>query len=317
MKWPRRMGLLLAMALMAASIYAGLQIYLRHTVNRHLEAFVQTTAAISGIQYARLDVRLLPFGVELQQVALKPAGGADPIPIRRVHLDRFQPGAVFPDQLSLDLDGVRIPNTHPAVDPIRFLLKRVALKTLLIDLRIRLVHDASQAGTWHGHLELQVQRMGILRGALVVDNLDANGVLQAFDNPFNWLAVLPPAGIRTMVWEFEDNGLVARIVADRARRSDMTPAAARQHIRQGIEAAARHERIWPLGRLLSEYVADPVRIGYYTGNPEPVYLGRLLWSRSIRDGLRPLQVSGYRAPTPRLTPWVTAATSSPGKPPRL
>ena len=70
-----------------------------------------------------------------------------------------------------------------------------------------------------------------------------------------------------------------------------------------------------LGRLLADFVAAPVRIGYYTGNAEPVYLGRLLWSPEIRDWCRAMQVGGYRPPSPRLNPWETSAASIPGKPP--
>lgn len=256
------------------------------------------------------------MGIELRQVTLQPAGGAAPIPINHAHLEHFQPGRTVPDRLTLNLDGIRVHQTHPAADPIRNLMQRLDLKTLTMDLHIRLAHDEKQANAWRGHVELQINHAGILRIAMAIENLEADGVLRALDNPLNWMAVLPPVGIRTIAGEFEDDGLVDRIVADRARRTGLTPAAARQRIRKELETAARKKKMSQLGGLLSEFVADPVRIGYYSGNPQPVYLGGLLWSRKVRDWLRALQITGYRAQTPRVNPWMMSAAAIAGKPPR-
>jgi hypothetical protein len=310
------MSFLLAAVLLGAAIYAGARIGLRQMVNRQLAAAVQNTPGLDDIQYEHLEIRLRPLGLELVQVTLKSSGSVDPIPIRRAKLTRFTPGQALPRQLSVFLDDIRIPATHPALEPLRAPLQRLALKSLDMDLDLRLVQVASQAKAWRGQVELQVQQAGTLRVALAVDNLDMDGVLRAIDHPVNWMTVLPPTGIRAMALEYEDDGLVDRMVVDRARRTGQPPAAARQHFRQTIEAAARREKILPLGRLLSTFVADPIRIGYYTGNSEPVYLGRLLWARRIGGWLHPLEVRGYRASTPRVNSWVTSTAAIPEKPPQ-
>lgn len=317
MKRRRRLHFLLTAALIAAALYTGLQFYLHQMVKRHLQTVVQATPAIEDIRYARLNVRMLPFRIELRQVALQPAGGAAPIPISQVHLDHFQPGRKVPDRLALSLNGIRVQQTHPTANHIRNHMQRLGIRTLVMDLHIRLAHDERQKNAWRGHVEIKIQQAGILRIAMVIENLDADGVLQALDNPLYWMAVLPPVGIRKIAGEFENGGLVERIVADRTRRTGLTPAGARQQIRKEIEVAARKKKISPLGGLLSEFVADPVRIGYYTGNPEPVYLGGLLWSRRVRDWLKPLLIRGYRASTPRVTPWTDSAAAMAAKPPLL
>ncbi len=306
---------MLAAAVIAAAMYAGLQIYLHHAVDRHLQAAVRTTPELTDIRYGHMDVSLLPFGVELRNVELVTAGGARPIPIRRVNLNRFTAGRVLPEHLALSLYGARIHHTHPAAGPIDNLMQRLAMDTLDIDIHIRLVKDPVQENAWCGHVELHVRPAGILRLALAVDHLDEDGMARALDNPLNWLAVLPPVGIRAAALEFEEGGLVTRIISDRARRSGLTPAAARRRIGQEIETAARRKKILPLGHLLSAFVSDPVRIGYYTGNVTPVYMGRLMWSRRVRDWLRPLQVRGALASAPRNVPWMTTAAAIPGKPP--
>jgi hypothetical protein len=186
-----------------------------------------------------------------------------------------------------------------------------------MDLDLRLVQVASQVKAWRGQVELQVQQAGTLRVALAVENLDMEGVLRAAGQPVNWMAVLPPTGIRAVALEYEDEGLVERMVAGRARGAGQSPAAVREHFRQAIEAEARREKILPLGRLLSAFVADPLRIGYYTGNAEPVYLGRLLWVRRIGGWLQPFEIKGYRSATPRTNPWIPSTAAIPEKPPQL
>ena len=311
------MVFLLAAALLAAAGYIGLQIYLRYTVERHLQAAVLATPALTDITYGRLVIRLRPFGLELREVRLVSTGGIDPIPIRLVDLNRFTPGRPLPRHLSLALRDVRMSAVHPAVAPLQDLLEHLGLENLALDLDLNLEQIPNPVNSWRGHVELRIQQAGTLRLALAVDNLNANGILRAIENPVEWWRVLPPIGIRAGVVEFEDEGLVERIVAARARHTGLTPSAARRLVRADIEAAAQRYGILPLGRLLSEFAAAPARIGYYTGNTEPVYMGRLLLSRDVRDGLTALQVAGYRASSPRAMAWVSAAASIPGKPPRL
>jgi hypothetical protein len=310
-------GFLLAAVLLAVAIYAGVRIGLRHMVNRQLAAAVQATPGLDDIQYARLEIRLRPLGLELVQVALKPSEGAAPIPIRRVRIARFTAGRTLPRQLSLFLDDIRIHAAHPALGPFQTAIQRLALKSLDMDLNLRLVQVENRPKAWRGQVELQVQQAGTLRVALAVDNLDMERVRRAIDQPINWMTVLPPTGIRAMAVEYEDEGLVERMVAARARGTGQPPAAVRQHFRQAIEAAARREKILPLGRLLSAFVTDPLRIGYYTGNAEPVYLGRLLWIRRIGGWLQPFEIKGYRSATPRTNPWIPSTAAIPEKPPQL
>ncbi len=306
---------LLATVLFAAAIYAGLQVYLRHLVDRHLQAAVLAAPGLDDIQYGRLAIDLLPFGLRFDEVVLKPAGGFDPIPIRRARLDQFKPGRNLPQRLDVSFEDLRLAADHPSAAPLHEALQRLAIKHIEVDLHFGLEQDAERPKAWSGHAELKVQKAGILRVALAVQNLDTEGLGRAFVKTTDWWTILTPVGIRTVAVEFEDAGLVDRMVADRARRDGSPPATARLQVRQAIEAAARAEGIFPLGRLLSEFVAAPVRIGYHSGNTEPVYLARLLWLRTIRDWCLALQVTGYRPPSPRLNPWAPAAPSTPGKPP--
>ena len=317
MSWPRRAGLLLATVIIGAAIYLGLESYLRHRVDRQLQATVQAIPEVAAIDYARMDLRLHPRGIELQQVRLVPQDGAAPIPIDRIHLKRYTAGYVLPDQLAFSLYAARIPRRHPAAAQVAHLLTRLGIQALDVDLHVQMSRDAAREASWNGYLELHVRQAGILRIALAVENLNVNGILRALDNPLNWVAVLPPVGIRTAALEFEEGGLMGRIVADHARRTGVPLAVARRQIAENIDRAARKLRIRPLGEPMAAFVAAPVRIGYHSGNPEPVYLGRLLWSRKVRDWLGPLQVSGYLAQRPRDAPWTTAAIPIPGQPPRL
>ncbi len=305
----------LAAVLFAAVAYAGLQIYVRHLVDRHLQAAVLAAPALDDIQYDGLAVRLLPFRLVFDEIQLRPAGGLDPIPIRRAHLDQFKPGRNLPQRLAASLEGLRIAADHPSAAPLREILQRLGMQRIVVDVHLGLEQDAGQPKTWRGHLELQVQQIGILRVALAIENLDIERIGQASANAADWWTILTPVGIRKIAIEFEDRGGVERVVADRARRDGSLPSAARLEIRRAIEAAARREGILPLGRHLSEFVAAPVRLGYYSGNTEPVYLVRLLWSRGIRDWCLALQVTGYRPPSPRRHPWASAAASIPGIPP--
>lgn len=317
MSGPRRLGLLVATVTIAVGIYLGLQGYLRHRVDRQLQATAQAIPAIAAIDYADLEVHLRPLGIELHQVRLIPQHGAAPIPIRRIHLKRFAAGEILPDHLDVSLYAARLPHRHPAVAPVAHLLTRLEMQTLDMDMHVALARDAAREKSWRGHLELQVQQAGILRIALAVENLDVNGILRALDNPLNWMMVLPPVAIRAAALEFEEGGLVGRIVADRARRTGTTPMAARRQLAAEIERAARQRKILPLGAPLAAFVTAPVRIGYHTGNPEPVYLGRLIWSAKARDWVTPLQVAGYLAEKPRQAPWIATAITIPGRPPHL
>ena len=317
MSRPRRIGLLLAPVIIAAGVYLGLQGYLRHRVDWQLQATAQSIPQVAAIDYADMDVHLQPLSIELHQVRVVPPHGAAPIPIGRVHLKRFQAGQILPDHLDLSLYAAHLPHRHPAVAPIAHLLTRIEMQALDIDMHIQLTRDAAREHSWRGHLECQVRQAGILRFALDVENLNVHGMLRAINNPLNWLAVLPPVGIRAAALEFEDGGLVERIVAAHARRTGETPMAARRQLASVIEKAARQRKVRPWGGLMAAFVAAPVRIGYHTGNPDPVYLGRLIWSPRIRDWLAPLQVAGYLAETPRDAPWMTSAMAIPGQPPRL
>ncbi len=317
MSWPRRVGLLMAAVILAAGIYLGLRGYLRHRVARQLQATAQAIPDIAAIEFADMAVHWRPLGIELHQVRLVPQRGAAPIPIRRVHLKRFEAGEILPDHLNVSLYAARLPRHHPTVAPVAHLLKRLEMAVLDVDMHVQLVRDAARKRSWRGHLELQVRQAGILRIALAVENLDVPGILRALDNPLNWMAVLPPVGIRAAALEFEEGGLVHRIVADRARRTGKTPVAARRWLAAEIEKAARQWKIIPLGTPLAAFVAAPVRIGYHTANPEPVYLGRLMWSPKVRDWLTPLQVAGYLAQKPRKAPWIATAITTPGRPPHL
>ncbi len=315
MKRPPARILLLAAVLLAAVVYAGLQVYLRHLVDRHLQAAVLAAPGLDDIQYDRLAIDLLPFGLAFDEIVLKPAGGLDPIPIRRARLNEFKPGRSLPQRLDVSLEGLRIEADHPSAAPLHEASLRLGMEIIEIDLHLGLEQDAGRPKAWRGHAELNVHKAGILRMALAVKNLDTAEMEQAFAKASDLWTILTPVGIRTVAVEFEDAGLVDRMVADRARRAGGPPSAARLQIRQEIEAAARAEGILPLGRLLSDFVEAPVRLGYYSGNTEPVYLVRLLWSRTIRDWCLALQVKGYRPPSPRLNPWAPAAPSTPGKPP--
>jgi hypothetical protein len=307
----------MAAVTIAAGIYLGLQGHLRHRVDRQLQATAQAIPEIAAIDYADLEVHWRPLGIELHEIRLVPQNGAAPIPIRRVHLKRFKAGPILPEHLDVSLYETRLPHQHPVVAPVAHLLSRLDMQVLDIDMHIQLVRDAAREKSWRGHLELQVRQAGILRIALAVENLDVNGVLRALDNPFNWMMVLPPVAIRAAALEFEEGGLVARMVTDRARRTGTTPMAARRQLAAEIEQAARQRKIPNLGAPLAAFVAAPVRIGYHTGNPDPVYLGRLIWSPKARDWVSPLKVSGYLADEPRKAPWQATAITIPGRPPHL
>ncbi len=315
MKWRRALVCLTAVILLGVFVYTGLRTYLHHWVDRQLQATAAATPVLDDIRYARLKILLRPFRLEFQDVALKLAGGVDPLPVRRATLHQFQPGHPLPRRLALALEGIRIEDPHPAVAPLQASLRRLGMQHLDLDLGLRLEKSPGRANAWRGHAELDVRGGGILRLALAVDNLDDAAVWRALDNPDDWWRILPPVGIRAAAAEFEDGGLVDRILAAGGHGEAMTPPAARQYLRQAIETTAHREGILPLGRLLSEFIAAPVRIGYYTGNTEPVYLGRLLWSREVRTWCQALQVGGYRRPSPRRDPWMRAAVSTPGKPP--
>ena len=317
MSWTRRLGLLMAVVIFAAGIYLGLRGYLRHRVDRQLQATAEAIPHITAIDFADLAIHWRPLGIELHQVRLVPQHGAAPIPIRRVHLKRFEAGEILPDHLDVSLYAARLPRHHPTVAPVAHLLKRLEMAALDVDLHVQLARDAARKQSWRGHLELQARQAGILRIALAVENLDVHGILRALDNPLNWMAVLPPVGIRAAALEFEEGGLVGRIVADHARRTGTTPMAARRKLAADIERAARQRKILPLGTPLAAFVSAPVRIGYHTANPEPVYLGRLIWSARARDWLTPLQVAGYLAAKPRKAPWIATAITTPGQPPHL
>ena len=317
MSWPRRLGLLMAAAILITGIYLGLRGYLRHQIDRQLQATAQAIPDITAIDYADMAVHWRPMGIELHQVRLVPQHGAAPIPIRRVHLKGFEAGEILPDHLDVSLYAARLPRHHPILASVAHLLKRLEMTVLDVDMHFQLARDAARERSWYGHLELQVRQAGILRIALAVENLDVHGIVRALDNPLNWIVVLPPVGIRAAALEFEEGGLVRRIVADRSHRNGTTPTAARRELAAEIERTARLWKILPLGTPLAAFVSAPVRIGYHTANPEPVYLGRLIWSAKVRDWLTPLQVAAYLAEKPRKAPWIANAITTPGRPPHL
>ncbi len=313
----RALSYLAAAILLIIVVYTGLRVFLRHQVDGHLQSIASASPALAAIGYTRLDVHLAPLGLALRDVTLIPSGHNDTITIRRAVLSDYQPGRPLPHSLALALENVRIAAIHPSIAPLRAALLELGLTRLDLDCDLRLEKKPAQTHAWQGHVELRAERAGILRLMLEVDNLNIEGVLQALDNPHHWWAVLPPVGIRSVAVEFEDQGLVERVVNASARRNGWSPAAARHRLRQTVEAAARREKLSPLGLMLSEFIAAPVRIGYYNGNPEPVHLGRLLWSRRFSDWCQALQIAGYRPATPRKHPWAAATGSIPGKPPQL
>ncbi len=313
----RALPYLAAVILLGVVVYTGLRAFLRHQVDGHLQAIAAATPALDHIDYARLEIQLTPPGLALRDVSLIPPGQSDTITIRRAMLSDYKPGRPLPHRFSLSLENVHIAAPLPAAAPLETMRLHLGLTHLDCDIHLRLEKRPARAKAWQGHVELQAERVGILRFMLAVDNLSIEGVLQALDNPLLWWSVLPPVGIRAVAAEFEDRGLVEGIVNANARRDGWSPTAARQHLRETIEVTARRERLSPLGRLLSEFIAAPVRIGYYNGNPEPVHLGRLMWSRQFSDWCHALQVAGYRPTSPRAIPWVASTGTIPGKPPRL
>ncbi len=313
----RRALLFLAAAmLMAVVVHIGLQVFLRHQVDGHLQSLITVSPVLENIDYDRLEIQLAPLGLVLREVTLKPSGTNAPITVRRATLSDYRPGHPLPQRFALALENVRIAATDPATAPWPAMRHQLGLEHLDGDLELRLEQNRAQANAWQGHLVLQVERVGILRIMLAVENLNIEGAIQALDNPVLWWTVLPPVGIRAAAAEFEDGGLVEGVVAARARRDAISPAAARLRLREAIATAARRERLIPLGQHLSEFIAAPVRIGYYSRNPAPVRLGRLMWARRFSDWSHALQIEGYRASAPRVQPWVVSTGSIPEKPPR-
>jgi hypothetical protein len=307
---------LTAAILLGVVVYTGLRAFLGHQVDGQLQSVASATPVLDAIDYTRLEIQLAPPGIALRDVTLKPSGPSAPLTVRRATLSDYRPGRPLPHRFSLALENLSIAATHPAVAPFQALLRDLGLTHLDMDLHLRMEKRPAQANAWQGHLELQVEEAGTWRLMLAVDNLNIEGVRQALENPHLWWAVLPPVGIQALAAEFEDGGLVERIVAAQARHDGGSPAAARRRLRASVEAVARQERIFPLGLLLTEFIAAPVRIGYYNGNTEPVRLGHLLWSRRFGDWCHALQVAGYRAASPRETSWITSTGLIPGKPPR-
>ncbi len=313
----RALPYLAAAIVLGVVVYAGLRAFLRHQVNAHLAAVASATPALETIDYTRLEIQLAPLGLALREVILKPTGAGGPVTVRRATLSDYRPGRPLPHRFAVALENVLVAATHPAAAPLQTALDDMGLTRLELDLYLHMEKRPARANAWQGHLELRVAGAGILRLMLAVDNLNIEKVAEALENPLLWWAVLPPVGIRALAAEFEDGGLVERIVAVQARQGRRSPEAARRRLQATITAAARREGLAPLGHLLAEFIAAPVRIGYHNGNPEPVHLGRLLWSRQISDWCQALQIKGYHPTAPRKTPWVASTGSIPGKPPRL
>jgi hypothetical protein len=305
----------LVAVLLAVGACGGLQVYLHHLVDGQLAEIAQSMPAVADIEYTHLDIAWRQPGIVLREVRLRPSGDGAAVPIRRAALTRFKPGRLLPRRMAVDIDGLELDADHPLAAPLYGPLARLEMTQLTADLDFYL--SRTETRSWHGRAELHIRSAGILRAALAVANLDPEALERALHDPIGWMAVLPPTGIRTMAWEFEDRGMVARIVADRARRTGLSPAAARRQIRQDVEAAARQAGILPLALPLSAFIADPVRIGYYTGHTEPVFLGRLMWSPRLSDWFQALDLKGYHAATPRKVPWDHAIAVIPAKPPHL
>ncbi len=312
----RALPYLAAAIILGVVVYAGLRAFLRHQVNAHLSSAASASPALEAIDYTRFDIQLAPLGLALREVTLKPSGTGAPITVARATLSDYRPGRPLPHRFALALENVLVAATHPAAAPLQTALGDLGFTRLELDLDLRMEKRPARANAWQGHLELRVGGAGILRLMLAVDNLNIEGVVQALENPLLWWAVLPPVGIEALAAEFEDRGLVERIVAMQARPGGDAPDAARQRLRAAIEAAARREGLAPLALPLAEFIAAPVRIGFYSANPEPVHLGHLLWSRQLSKWCHALQIAGYRPTAPRKTPWVASTGSIPGKPPR-
>lgn len=286
-----RLAVVMVVTIAAALLFGLFRVVLHQTITRHLQETVQAIPGCTGIRYDKIAIPYFSLQCKIHEASLLFTGTDEEIPLQTIHIRRFRPGDRLPRALDAALYGVQIETRHPLMAPLREPLQRLGYRTLMGDLQIQLERRGENKEAWAIDLTLRVAEAGGLSLSIRLDKVNADGVAMALASPLNWLLVLPPVELVQGSCDYEDQGLLARTLADAAREQKRPPEQVREALLQYLRRQAQSTKkpgVQAVWKSLEVFCRNPRRIKLQTGLSRPIPLGQLMWMRqpsAFIDGL--------------------------------